>query len=49
MTDAKAAQAALASIIAPNDVVLIKGSNGVGLARVVAGLGQESRRGGAQG
>ena len=49
VTDAKAAQAALASIIAPNDVVLIKGSNGVGLARVVAGLGQESRRGGAQG
>ena len=49
VTDAKAAHAALASIIAPDDVVLIKGSNGVGLARVVAALGQESRRGGAQG
>jgi UDP-N-acetylmuramoyl-tripeptide--D-alanyl-D-alanine ligase len=49
VADAKAAQAALAAIISPDDVVLIKGSNGVGLSRVVAALGRESRLGGAQG
>ena len=36
--DAAAALASLRTILAPGDVVLVKGSNGVGLARVVAGL-----------
>ncbi len=37
--DAAAALASLRTILAPGDAVLIKGSNGVGLARVVASLG----------
>jgi UDP-N-acetylmuramoyl-tripeptide--D-alanyl-D-alanine ligase len=49
VADAKAAHEALAAIIAPDDVVLIKGSNGVGLSRVVAALRDGSRTGGAQG
>ncbi|WP_454279536.1 UDP-N-acetylmuramoyl-tripeptide--D-alanyl-D-alanine ligase [Sphingomonas sp. Marseille-Q8236] len=47
VADAKAAREALATIVAPDDVVLIKGSNGVGLARVVAALRDEIRTGGA--
>ena len=38
VADAAAAQALLLDRIAPGDVVLIKGSNAVGLARLVAGL-----------
>lgn len=45
--DAKAAREALAAIIAPDDVVLIKGSNGVGLSRVVAALRDDPATGGA--
>ena len=37
--DAQAALASLRQGLAAGDVVLVKGSNGVGLARVVAGLG----------
>ena len=37
--DAAAALTSLRTILAPGDAVLIKGSNGVGLARVVASLG----------
>ncbi len=37
--DAAAALASLRTILAPGDAVLIKGSNGVGLARVVTSLG----------
>jgi UDP-N-acetylmuramoyl-tripeptide--D-alanyl-D-alanine ligase len=36
--DAAAARASLLEMLAPGDAVLIKGSNGVGLASVVAGL-----------
>jgi UDP-N-acetylmuramoyl-tripeptide--D-alanyl-D-alanine ligase len=36
--DAAAARASLSAMLAPGDAVLIKGSNGVGLASVVAGL-----------
>ncbi len=36
--DATAALAAARATIAPGDAVLVKGSNGVGLARVIAGL-----------
>lgn len=36
--DAAAARQALTKVLAPGDAVLIKGSNGVGLATVVAGL-----------
>lgn len=36
--DAAAARAAVKAMLAPGDAVLIKGSNGVGLAAVVAGL-----------
>jgi UDP-N-acetylmuramoyl-tripeptide--D-alanyl-D-alanine ligase len=36
--DASAALAAAREMIAPGDAVLVKGSNGVGLARVIAGL-----------
>ena len=43
--DARAAEAALGRILAPGDVVLVKGSNGVGLARVVAALGSGTRGG----
>lgn len=39
--DAAAALTSLRTILAPGDAVLIKGSNGVGLARVVASLGGE--------
>ena len=39
VADAAAALASLRPMLAPNDAVLVKGSNGVGLARVVAGLG----------
>ena len=45
--DAKAAREALAAIIAPDDVVLIKGSNGVGLSRVVVALRVDTPTGGA--
>ncbi|MEO9130240.1 MAG: UDP-N-acetylmuramoyl-tripeptide--D-alanyl-D-alanine ligase [Sphingomonas sp.] len=38
VTDAAAARARLLAILAPGDAVLIKGSNGVGLASVVASL-----------
>jgi len=38
VADAAAARASLAALLAPGDAVLIKGSNGVGLASVVAGL-----------
>lgn len=38
VADAAAARATLEAMLAPGDVVLIKGSNGVGLAAVVAGL-----------
>ncbi|WP_374298145.1 UDP-N-acetylmuramoyl-tripeptide--D-alanyl-D-alanine ligase [Sphingomonas sp.] len=38
VADARAAQAVLADRLAPGDAVLIKGSNGVGLSRVVAAL-----------
>ncbi|MFS0771872.1 UDP-N-acetylmuramoyl-tripeptide--D-alanyl-D-alanine ligase [Sphingomonas sp. 1P08PE] len=38
VADATAASTAVRDMLAPGDVVLIKGSNGVGLARVVAGL-----------
>ncbi|WP_230481437.1 UDP-N-acetylmuramoyl-tripeptide--D-alanyl-D-alanine ligase [Sphingomonas sp. Leaf21] len=48
VTDAKAAREALASIMTPDDVVLIKGSNGVGLSRVVTALRDDRRTGGAQ-
>ena len=37
--DAAAALTSLRTILAPGDAVLIKGSNGVGLARVVTSLG----------
>ena len=37
--DAQAALASLRRLLAPGDTVLVKGSNGVGLARLVAGLG----------
>lgn len=47
VADAKAAREALAAIIAPDDVVLIKGSNGVGLSRVVAALRGDTPTGGA--
>jgi len=36
--DAATALATLRTLVAPGDAVLVKGSNGVGLARVVAGL-----------
>ena len=36
--DAAAAMACLPPMLAPGDAVLIKGSNGVGLSRLVAGL-----------
>ncbi|VXC60449.1 UDP-N-acetylmuramoyl-tripeptide--D-alanyl-D-alanine ligase [Sphingomonas sp. T1] len=39
--DAAAALTSLRTILAPGDAVLIKGSNGVGLARVVTSLGGE--------
>ncbi|WP_298089494.1 UDP-N-acetylmuramoyl-tripeptide--D-alanyl-D-alanine ligase [uncultured Sphingomonas sp.] len=38
VADARAAQAVLADRLAPGDAVLIKGSNGVGLSRIVAAL-----------
>ncbi len=38
VADAAAAREALDSMLSPDDAVLIKGSNGVGLASVVAGL-----------
>jgi UDP-N-acetylmuramoyl-tripeptide--D-alanyl-D-alanine ligase len=38
VADAAAARASLSALLAPGDAVLIKGSNGVGLASVVAGL-----------
>lgn len=38
VADAAAALAALPRVIAPGDAVLVKGSNGVGLSRVVAAL-----------
>jgi len=38
VTDAAAARDSLRAILAPGDAVLIKGSNGVGLAAVVASL-----------
>ncbi|GGB18253.1 UDP-N-acetylmuramoyl-tripeptide--D-alanyl-D-alanine ligase [Sphingomonas metalli] len=38
VADAPAALAAAREMLAPGDAVLVKGSNGVGLARVVAGL-----------
>ncbi|MDB5704554.1 MAG: UDP-N-acetylmuramoylalanyl-D-glutamyl-2,6-diaminopimelate--D-alanyl-D-alanine ligase [Sphingomonas bacterium] len=38
VADAAAARASLVAMLAPGDAVLIKGSNGVGLASVVAGL-----------
>ena len=38
VADAAAARAALSAMLAPGDAVLIKGSNGVGLAAVVAAL-----------
>jgi UDP-N-acetylmuramoyl-tripeptide--D-alanyl-D-alanine ligase len=38
VADAAAARQALSDVLAPGDAVLIKGSNGVGLAAVVAGL-----------
>ena len=38
VADARAAQAVLADRLAPGDAVLVKGSNGVGLSRVVAAL-----------
>ena len=47
VADAKAAHEALAGFIAPDDVVLIKGSNGVGLSRVVAALRGDTATGGA--
>ncbi|WP_375428332.1 UDP-N-acetylmuramoyl-tripeptide--D-alanyl-D-alanine ligase [uncultured Sphingomonas sp.] len=39
VADADAASVALRELIAPGDAVLVKGSNGVGLSRLVAGLG----------
>ena len=36
--DASMALARLLALLAPGDAVLVKGSNGVGLARVIAGL-----------
>jgi UDP-N-acetylmuramoyl-tripeptide--D-alanyl-D-alanine ligase len=39
VADAAAALASLRAMLAPGDAVLVKGSNGVGLGRVVAGLG----------
>jgi UDP-N-acetylmuramoyl-tripeptide--D-alanyl-D-alanine ligase len=39
VADAAAALDRLRTMLAPGDAVLVKGSNGVGLARVVAGLG----------
>ncbi|WP_375402938.1 UDP-N-acetylmuramoyl-tripeptide--D-alanyl-D-alanine ligase [uncultured Sphingomonas sp.] len=39
VVDANAALSSLRDLIAPGDAVLVKGSNGVGLSRVVAGLG----------
>ena len=39
VADADAALTALREMLAPGDAVLVKGSNGVGLSRVVAGLG----------
>ena len=41
--DASAAREALAKVLAPGDAVLIKGSNGVGLGRVVAALSDGKR------
>jgi UDP-N-acetylmuramoyl-tripeptide--D-alanyl-D-alanine ligase len=38
VADAAAARDRLLAILAPGDAVLIKGSNGVGLAKLVAGL-----------
>ena len=38
VADAAAARTSLSAVLAPGDAVLIKGSNGVGLASVVAGL-----------
>lgn len=38
--DARVAGVALAGVLAPGDVVLVKGSNGIGLSAVVAGLAQ---------
>lgn len=43
--DASTALDAVRDLLAPGDAVLVKGSNGVGLSRVVAGL-REGRRGG---
>jgi len=40
--DAATALSSLRAMLTPGDAVLIKGSNGVGLARVVAGLGGKS-------
>ena len=42
VSDAAAALAALREVIAPGDAVLVKGSNGVGLSRVVAALRGET-------
>ena len=39
VADAQAALASLRRVVAAGDTVLVKGSNGVGLARLVAGLG----------
>jgi UDP-N-acetylmuramoyl-tripeptide--D-alanyl-D-alanine ligase len=38
VADAAAARDRLLAILAPGDAVLIKGSNGVGLAKLVASL-----------
>ena len=38
VADAAAALDRLVTMLAPGDAVLVKGSNGVGLSRVVAGL-----------
>ena len=43
--DASAALTVLRDLLAPGDVVLVKGSNGVGLSRVVAGLKSGQRAG----
>ncbi|MGJ3646925.1 UDP-N-acetylmuramoyl-tripeptide--D-alanyl-D-alanine ligase [Sphingomonas sp. GlSt437] len=42
VADASAARQALANVLAPGDAVLVKGSNGVGLAAVVASLKGQS-------
>jgi UDP-N-acetylmuramoyl-tripeptide--D-alanyl-D-alanine ligase len=41
LADAAAALAWARATLQPGDVLLVKGSNGVGLGRVVAGLQQE--------